>query len=282
MKKNLSMGSILALIVLMSVLSSCNRIDAGHVGIKANTFGDDKGTSQAIEVYGMNFYNPLTSSIYEYQTYVRHKQYDSAIKVQCKGGAEFTFKPVLNYQLKADHVLPLFKKFRKELEVIEDEYLKTCIQEAYRIVANNYTADSLISSRSDFDNKIKVALEKQLNPDGFEIVTFTSSIEYPDAIKKSIELKNIAIQSSITAENKIREARAIANADIEKANGKATAMRLEADAVEYSNEHKSRNLTPQLLNLYWIDAWKFGGSNVPYYMGGSGTDKFFFTPQNGK
>ena len=48
--------------------TSCERIDAGCEGIKVNLYGDDKGVGDAALVTGRVFYNPFTTSIYEYET----------------------------------------------------------------------------------------------------------------------------------------------------------------------------------------------------------------------
>lgn len=51
----------LALGVGLMSLSSCERIDAGHVGLKVNYYGSNKGVSDVTEVTGWQFYWPLSS-----------------------------------------------------------------------------------------------------------------------------------------------------------------------------------------------------------------------------
>ena len=57
-------ASILGFILLVILFNSCERIDAGHVGVKVTQYGDNKGVDDVVAVTGMVFYNPITTSIY--------------------------------------------------------------------------------------------------------------------------------------------------------------------------------------------------------------------------
>ena len=70
MKSKFSIGLSIAFMGMVS-LSSCERIDAGHEGIKVSLYGDDKGVGEAALVTGRVWYNPFTTEIYEYPAYVR-------------------------------------------------------------------------------------------------------------------------------------------------------------------------------------------------------------------
>ena len=68
-------GSIIGLFLMVFLFKSCERIDAGHVGVKVNQYGDNKGVDDVVAVTGMVFYNPFTTAIYEFPTYIQHKEY---------------------------------------------------------------------------------------------------------------------------------------------------------------------------------------------------------------
>jgi hypothetical protein len=59
----------------MLCVTSCafERIDAGHVGIRVNQFGDDKGVDDVVVVTGTVFYNPFTASIFEFLLYTAQR-----------------------------------------------------------------------------------------------------------------------------------------------------------------------------------------------------------------
>ena len=66
---------VLGLVVLLVVgVFSCERIDAGHVGVKVNLYGSGKGVSDVTECTGLVFYNPMSTKIYEFPTYIQHQK----------------------------------------------------------------------------------------------------------------------------------------------------------------------------------------------------------------
>ena len=69
MKKVMNKISALLLgVVAMMGMASCERIDAGHEGIKVNLYGDDKGVGDVALVTGRVWFNPFTTEIHEYRT----------------------------------------------------------------------------------------------------------------------------------------------------------------------------------------------------------------------
>lgn len=60
MKSKFLIGLLIAFMGMVS-LSSCERIDAGHEGIKVSLYGDDKGVGEAALVTGRVWYNPFTT-----------------------------------------------------------------------------------------------------------------------------------------------------------------------------------------------------------------------------
>jgi hypothetical protein len=127
----------------MFLPASCERIDAGHVGIKVNNTASEKGVSKTELVTGWQFYIPWVSQIYEWPTYVQHKEYDT-IEVTMKGGTIFKAAPAINYSVISDSVSSIFEQFRRGLPDIEDGFLKTCMLESFRSTAGDFTPDSLL------------------------------------------------------------------------------------------------------------------------------------------
>jgi regulator of protease activity HflC (stomatin/prohibitin superfamily) len=252
--------------VLVGVLifgsTGCERIDAGHVGVKVNMYGDGKGVNDVTEVTGWVFYNPISTKIIEFPTYIQHKEYkkvedgvDESFVVNSKDGSEFHVSPLLNYSVKREKVPYIFSKYRVTLEQIEAGFLKTAIYDAFRVVANSYTADALISNRQEFEKKVREVLVRQLEPEGFTLSQFTSNLIYPQTFKKAIEAKNNAVQTALTAENQVKTAEAEAKIKIARAEGSAKAMLTQARAEAEANQLKQRTLTPMLIQQQWIEKW---------------------------
>jgi regulator of protease activity HflC (stomatin/prohibitin superfamily) len=237
-----------ALFFLIFSISGCERIDAGHVGVKVNLYGDGKGVDDVTEVTGWVLYNPISTKIVEFPTFVQHKEYkqviedgqlvaDESFVVNSKDGSEFHVSPLLNYSVKREKVPYIFSKYRVTLDNIEEGFLKTAVYDAFRVVANSYTADALISNRQDF------------------------------------EAKNNAVQSALTAENKVKQAEAEAKIKVATAEGNAQALLTNARAEAESNRLRQQTLTPMLLQQKAIEKWN---GVLPQYQMGGGSN--FYLP----
>ncbi len=236
---------------------SCERIDAGHVGVKVNQYGDDKGVDDVVAVTGMVFYNPITTTVYEFPTFIQHKEYkgENSFVVNSKDGSEFSVSPIMNYSVQREKVPTIFSKYRRPLEDIEEGFLKTAVYDAFRLATNKYTADELISNRAVFEIEVRRLLDGQLLKEGFVINQFTSNLIYPETFKKSIEAKNNAVQAALRAENEVKTAEAQAKIKVATAEGNAQAMLTSAKAEAESNRLKQATLTPLLLQLEYINKW---------------------------
>ena len=250
-------GAILAIVLSIFLFASCERIDAGHVGVKVNLYGDDKGVADVTEVTGIVFYNPLSSSIYEFPTFIQHKEYkdDNSFVVNSKDGSEFHVSPIINYSVKREKVPYIFGKYRRSLSEIEDGFLKTNIYDAFRMTANAYTAEELISNRQLFETKVRATLDAGLIREGFVINQLTSNLVYPNTFKKAIEAKNNAVQQALMAENRVKTAEAQAKIKVATAEGNAQSLLIQARATAEANSLKQRTLTPLLLQLEYINKW---------------------------
>jgi regulator of protease activity HflC (stomatin/prohibitin superfamily) len=276
---------IKAIVVLVALvfgsiflISSCERIDAGHVGVKVNMYGSGKGVGDVTECTGWVFYNPLTTKIYEFPTFMQHKEYkkleeiDNSFVVNSKDGSEFHVSPIINYAVEREKVPYIFAKYRRELGDIEDGFLKTTIYDAFRMTANAYTAEELISNRQIFETRVRATLDANLLKEGFIISQLTSNLIYPETFKRAIEAKNNAVQTALTAENQVKTAEAQAKIKVATAQGNAEAMLTAAKAEAEANRMKQVTLTPLLLQLEWINKWD---GVLPSTQLGAGTNMLY-------
>jgi regulator of protease activity HflC (stomatin/prohibitin superfamily) len=250
-------AAVIGFITLMVLFASCERIDAGHVGVKVNLYGDNKGVDDVVAVTGMVFYNPLTTKVYEFPTFIQHKEYkdENSFIVNSKDGSEFSVSPIMNYSVQREKVPAIFSKYRRSLEDIEEGFLKTAVYDAFRLATNKYTADELISNRAVFEVEVRRLLDGQLLKEGFIINQFTSNLIYPETFKKSIEAKNNAVQAALRAENEVKTAEAQAKIKVATAEGNAQALLTSAKAEAEANRMKQQTLTPLLIQLEYVNKW---------------------------
>jgi regulator of protease activity HflC (stomatin/prohibitin superfamily) len=146
------------------------------------------------------------------------------------------------------------------------------VYDAFRLTANSYTAEELISNREKFEVKVRAQLDSSLAHEGFIISQMTSNLVYPETFKNAIEAKNNAVQSALMAENKVKQAEAEAKIKIATAQGNAEAMLTSAKAESESNRLRQQTLTPMLLQQQWIEKWR---GDVPSTVLGSNQNLMF-------
>jgi regulator of protease activity HflC (stomatin/prohibitin superfamily) len=250
-----------AMIAISTTFSSCERIDAGHVGVKVNLYGNGKGVDDVTECAGLVVYNPLSTRIYEFPYFVQHKEYirtedmDNSFVVNSRDGSEFHVSPMINYTVQRDKIPYVFAKYRRSLQEIEDGFIKTAIYDAFRMTANSYTAEELVSNRQEFENRVKRTLDSAILKEGFVISQLTSNLGYPESFKNAIINKNNAVQAALMAENQVKTAEAQAKIKVATAQGNAEAMLTEVRAKAEANKLEQASLTPMLIQKQWIEKW---------------------------
>jgi regulator of protease activity HflC (stomatin/prohibitin superfamily) len=219
------------------------RIDAGHAGIRVNLVGSNKGVDDITEVTGWVFYMPFITAIYEFPTYTQVKDYDSFI-INAKDGSEFTVDPTFSYYVDEHSVPKIFRQYRKSLQELENGYIKNVVYDCYRIIANKYPSDSLMSNRQQFEDEVQNRLSETLKQEGFVYQQLTSNLIPPQSLKEAINAKNKTIQEAMQAENHLRQAEADAKAKI-----------ITAEAEKRANDLKASALTPLIIQQMFIEKW---------------------------
>lgn len=254
--------------VFILFLATCTKmVDNSEIGIKFKKFSlTDQGELVANQVSGLTFFNPITTRVFTYPVFIQRVNYDP-FTVTTKDAATFTMDPMMAYQLDRGKAAYVFNKYRQSLREIEMGYIRTCIYDAYRISANNYTSDELMANRAKFEQEVRAMLERSLNEEGFKVQEFTSQITPPQSLSAAIEAKNQAIQEALKAENLVKQAEANAQIAIAKAKGEAEATRVKADAEAYYNRTISASLSPFIIQEDWIEKWN---GQLPQVTSGQG------------
>lgn len=260
------------LFILLSVVlfASCSyeRIDAGYEGVKVNLYGSSKGVDDVALVTGAVWYNPITTAIYEYPTFVQTVDYPE-FSINAKDGSSFTVDPTISLKIVDGKSGEVFKKYRKEdiTEVINTT-LYNYVKNAFRIQLNNYTTDELVSRREEFEKAIEDRLQKELLIENFQLEQMTSGLRYPQTLISAIDAKNAAVQEAQKAQNEVLKIKAEADKKIAQAQGEAEALRIKGDAEAEYNRKISASLSQLIIQQDMISKWD---GKTPVFMGSSGT-----------
>lgn len=245
--------------LLMTSVSCSTRIDAGCEGIKVNLYGNNKGVDEISLVTGRVWFNPFTTKVYEYPTYVQTVDYEP-FAINAKDGSEFVIDPTISLKVIDGTTPTIFKKYRKKLDEVINITLYNYVKDAFRIELNKYTTDEIVSNRSMVEKSIEEHLSNTLYNENFRLEQLTSGLKYPQSIVESVNAKNKAVQEAMRAQNELE----IVKAEAEK---RIVAARAEKEA----NELRTQALTPQILEQMWIEKWD---GTVPAVITGPNTSTF--------
>lgn len=258
--------SIAVTIVTIIIMASCcTTIDSASVGIRFKKWSSNENLKGGVEgtCRGWVWFNPITESIFEYPTFIQRVTYEP-FTVNPKDAAIFSMTPTLAYQIDEAKATDIFIKYRKPVRELEMGYIKTCIFEAYRTCANNYTSDELMANRAKFESEVRTRLDFSMNQEGFIVREFTTKIDPPASLTEAINAKNEAVQNALKAENKVKEAEAEAKIEIAKAEGEARALKIKGDGEAYYNRVVSASLNNLIVQQYAIEKWD---GKLPTYNG---------------
>ena len=258
MKSKFITGLLFTFMVMISIMfTSCGyeRIDAGYEGIKVNLYGDDKGVDDITLVTGAVWYNPITTAVYEYPTFVQTVDY-APFSINAKDGSSFTVDPTISLKIVDGKSAEVFKKYRKEdiTEVINTT-LYNYVRNAFRIQLNNYTTDELVSKREEFEKAIEERLSTELLAENFKLEQMTSGLQYPQTLVNAIDAKNAAVQEAQKAQNEVLKIKAEAEKKIAAANGEAKALKIKGDAEAEYNRKIAASLSPLIVQQMMLDKW---------------------------
>lgn len=241
--KSKLIGLLLAFLAVISLNSCVEKVDAGCEGIKVNLYGSDKGVDDASLVTGMVWYNPWTTEVYEYPTYVQTIDYPP-FTINAKDGSEFKVDPTVSLKI-IDGTSPLiFKKYRKELKDVINGTLFNYVKDAFRVQLNKFTTDEIVSKRDSIEIAIETYLAAALKKENFQLEQLTSGLQYPQTIVEAVNAKNKAVQDAQRALNEVK----VAEANAQK-------LVVAARAEKEANELRNQALTPAVLEKMWIEKW---------------------------
>ena len=147
----------------------------------------------------------------------------------------------INYQLQADKVMDLYK-------TVGASYVETILQpatqEALKNVTSKYTAEELITKRSEVSQQIIQDLSAKVNKYGIIINELNIiDLNFSEAYNKAIEDKQVAEQEVKKAQQELEKTKIEAEKKVAEAQAEADALRLQKEEI-----------TDELLELRRIEA----------------------------
>lgn len=241
-------------VVLMVFFASVAQVGAGEQGVVTRF-----GAIQPVTLEpGLHVVIPLVDTVHIFDVKEQKQQADSNSASRDLQSVRTTI--ALNYHLDPNKVNNLYQEVGRDYR---ERLIDPAIQESVKAATAQFSAEELITKRSEVREKVRTALSEKLSRryislDDVSIVDFGFSEEFD----KSIEAKQVAEQQALKAEQDLKRIEVEAKQSIERAKAEAEALRLQKE-----------NATDQLVRLREVEvqlkmAEKWDGK-LPQYTGGA-------------
>jgi prohibitin 1 len=253
-------GGIIAALLVVISFNSFVVINPGQAGV-LSVLG--KAQDGAL-LEGIHFKPPLVSAMDIYDVTVQ--KFEVPAQSSTKDLQDLSASFAINFRLDPLQVVTI-RRTQGTLQNIVAKIIAPQTQESFKIAAATRTVEEAITKRTELKQDFDDALNSRLEKYGI-IVLDTSVIDlnFSPEFAKAVEDKQIAEQKAQRAVYIAQEAEQEAQADINRAKGKAEAQRLLAETLKAQGGEL-------VLQKEAIEAWKQGGAQMPKVLVMGGENK---------
>ncbi len=246
----LLVGVIIAAALILLSLSSFVIINPGQAGVMS-ILGKAR---DGVLLEGIHLKPPLISTVDIYDLTVQ--KFEVPAQSSTKDLQDLSASFAINFRLDPTEVVEIRRK-QGTLQNIVSKIIAPQTQESFKIAAARRTVEEAITKRSELKQDFDTALSERLDKYGI-IVLDTSVVDlaFSPEFSKAVEEKQIAEQRAQRAVYIAREAEQEAQAEINRAKGKAEAQRLLAETLKAQGGQL-------VLQKEAIAAWREGGAQMP-------------------
>ncbi len=242
-------GIIAALVVLIG-LNSVVIINPGQAGV-LSILG--KARDGAL-LEGLHLKPPLVSNVDIYDVTVQ--KFEVPAQSATKDLQNLSARFAINFRLDPVQVVEIRRK-QGSLQNIVSKIIAPQTQESFKIAAARRTVEEAITKRTELKQDFDDALSERLEKYGILVLdTSVVDLNFSPEFARAVEEKQIAEQKARRAVYVAREAEQQAQAEINRAKGKAEAQRLLAETLKAQGGEL-------VLQKEAIEAWREGGAQMP-------------------
>jgi regulator of protease activity HflC (stomatin/prohibitin superfamily) len=252
----------LCVIVLAGSTVGCGRtvVEPGHVGLQIDYYGQDRGVESYPKVTGVVWYNPFSTRVVEYPTFVQTAVWSHNVNEGNPVDESISFTTADQMQVYADvslayHLVPervpaFYVKFRSDdLKTFTHGYLRNQAREKFDNAAGHYRIEQIMGDNAPFLKEARTALQEELTSIGVQIdqFGFIGAPRPPEQVIEAINAKVKATQIAIQLENELRQSTAQAQKNVAEAEGQAKSAIARAQGDAEANRLLSQSITANLI-----------------------------------
>jgi regulator of protease activity HflC (stomatin/prohibitin superfamily) len=240
----------LIILILFVGFNSFVILNPGQAGV-ISILGKAK---DGVLLEGIHFKPPLVSTVDTYDLTVQ--KFEVPGQSSTKDLQDLSARFAINFRLDPIQVVEILRK-QGTLANIVSNIIAPQTQESFKIAAARRTVEEAITKRNELKQDFDDALSERLEKYGIIVLdTSVVDLDFSPEFAKAVEEKQIAEQRSKRAVYVAQEAEQTAQADINRATGRAEAQRLLAETLKAEGGQL-------VLQKEAIQAWREGGSQMP-------------------
>lgn len=239
------------LLPLLLILFGCfATVQTGEIGIKTS-FGKIVGTTTNEGIVLKLPYEKVKKVNIKVQKYENKEELSTSTKdMQIVEHVKVS----VNYQINKDKAVDLYKNVGTNYQTT---VLEPTIQETIKSVISKYTAEELVTKRSEVALAINDTLNERVQKYGITSISVAiNNFDFSQAYNQAIEKKAVAEQEAQTSKNQL-----------EKAKIDAERKKVEAEGEAAANRTKEKTLTDNIIKQQFIQKWN---GQLPSVIGGNG------------
>ena len=254
------MPLILVAVIAFSGLNCFVILNPGQAGV-ISILGKAR---DGVLLEGIHFKPPFVSVVDIYDLTVQ--KFEVPAQSSTKDLQDLTARFAINFRLDPLAVVEI-RRTQGTLANIVSKIIAPQTQESFKIAAARRTVEEAITKRNELKQDFDEALGERLDRYGILVLdTSVVDLDFSPEFAKAVEEKQIAEQRAKRAIYVAQEAEQTAQADINRAKGKAEAQRLLAETLKAQGGRL-------VLQKEAIQAWKEGGAQMPKVLVMGGDDQ---------
>lgn len=227
--KKIVLFSVLGLFLVVTMFASFQTIRSGEVGLRVR-FGKiiDSNLSE-----GFNLKIPYIEKIVKVNIKVQKVELETM--AASKDLQDIDIIIAVNYRVEGNSASSLYRTVGNDYENV---VLQPAIQESVKSVISKYTAEEVVTSRTEVSEKSLEELQAKVLKYGITIESFNLiNLTFSDEYSNAIEEKQVAEQKLSTAKLE------------------AEAKIVSAEATKKANDLMKQSLTDELIAKQFIEKW---------------------------
>lgn len=245
------MIALIALVLVGAVFAPFRVVEAGERGIRV-TMG--KASDQVLPP-GMHFKWPLVQKIVRMGVQIQKTEVDSSAGT--KDLQEIKTHAALNWHVSPQDVVTIYRNIGENEDIV-GKIIQPAFNEVTKAATAKKTAEEVLGRRQELKSEIDSSLAQHLKQYGILVDDVNIvNVSFTPEFAKAVEEKQVAEQHAKKASYIAEQAKAEAQAEVNRARGQAAAQ----DAIRTS-------ITPALLRLKAIEKWD---GKFPQVMGSGST-----------